>query len=43
VEQFVIASPEGDASWALMEEMLANAEEFYQVGLGGVVEALTWV
>ncbi|KAG2442434.1 hypothetical protein HXX76_002520 [Chlamydomonas incerta] len=30
VEQFVIASPEGNASWESMEEMLANAEEFYQ-------------
>ncbi|KAI8475839.1 MAG: seryl-tRNA synthetase [Monoraphidium minutum] len=30
VEQFVIASPEGEGSWQLMEEMLANAEEFYQ-------------
>lgn len=30
VEQFVIASPEGDASWQLMDEMLGNAEEFYQ-------------
>lgn len=30
VEQFVIASPDGDASWQVMEEMLANAEEFYQ-------------
>jgi seryl-tRNA synthetase len=33
VEQFVIASPEGDASWKIFEEMLTNAEEFYQ-GLG---------
>jgi seryl-tRNA synthetase len=31
VEQFVITSPEGNASWEAMEEMLANAEEFYQV------------
>lgn len=31
VEQFVIASPEGNASWEAMEEMLANSEDFYQV------------
>ncbi|GFR40484.1 hypothetical protein Agub_g1051 [Astrephomene gubernaculifera] len=30
VEQFVIASPEGNSSWEAMEEMLANAEDFYQ-------------
>ncbi|GLC51005.1 hypothetical protein PLESTB_000455800 [Pleodorina starrii] len=30
VEQFVIASPEGNGSWEAMEEMLANAEDFYQ-------------
>lgn len=30
VEQFVICSPDGDASWAMMEEMLTNAEDFYQ-------------
>jgi seryl-tRNA synthetase len=28
VEQFIICSPE--ESWSLMEEMLANAEDFYQ-------------
>jgi hypothetical protein len=28
VEQFIVCSPE--ESWALMEEMLANAEDFYQ-------------
>jgi seryl-tRNA synthetase len=33
VEQFVIASPEGDSSWQVFEEMLSNAEGFYQ-GLG---------
>jgi seryl-tRNA synthetase len=33
VEQFVVASPDGDASWRVFEEMLANAEAFYQ-GLG---------
>jgi seryl-tRNA synthetase len=33
VEQFVIASPEGDGSWQVFEEMLSNAEAFYQ-GLG---------
>lgn len=30
VEQFCIASPEGDASWDMMDEMLTNAQEFYQ-------------
>ncbi len=31
VEQFVICTPEGTTSWEAMEEMLGNAEEFYQV------------
>ena len=35
VEQFVITSPEGDASWEAMEEMLGNAEDFYQARGGG--------
>jgi seryl-tRNA synthetase len=30
VEQFSIVSSEGDLSWAMMEEMLGNAEDFYQ-------------
>eukprot|EP01023_Acetabularia_acetabulum_P037410 TRINITY_DN3545_c0_g1_i9.p1 TRINITY_DN3545_c0_g1~~TRINITY_DN3545_c0_g1_i9.p1 ORF type:complete len:518 (+),score=86.55 TRINITY_DN3545_c0_g1_i9:69-1622(+) len=30
VEQFFITSSEDDQSWQAMEEMLANAEEFYQ-------------
>lgn len=30
VEQFVVCSPDGDESWQLMDEMLANAEGFYQ-------------
>ncbi|KAL6765757.1 seryl-tRNA synthetase [Haematococcus lacustris] len=30
VEQFCITSPEGNASWDAMEEMLGNAEAFYQ-------------
>ena len=30
VEQFVICAPDGNASWAMMEELLGNAEEFYQ-------------
>jgi seryl-tRNA synthetase len=30
VEQFCIVSPEGNASWETMEEMLGNAEAFYQ-------------
>lgn len=30
VEQFVIASPHDNASWEAMEEMLTNAEDFYQ-------------
>lgn len=28
VEQFIVCSPE--ESWALMDEMLVNAEDFYQ-------------
>jgi hypothetical protein len=27
----MITSPEGNASWEAMEEMLTNAEDFYQV------------
>jgi len=30
VEQFVICSPDGDVSWQMMDEMLGNAEDFYQ-------------
>lgn len=30
VEQFCITSPEGNNSWDMMEEMLGNAEAFYQ-------------
>lgn len=30
VEQFVICSPHDNASWEAFEEMLANAEDFYQ-------------
>ena len=30
VEQFVIASPHDDDSWVSLEEMIANAEAFYQ-------------
>merc|ERR1711970_676783 len=30
VEQFVITSPHEDQSWAVMEEMIRNAEKFYQ-------------
>eukprot|EP00878_Enallax_costatus_P021197 GHUV01022433.1.p1 GENE.GHUV01022433.1~~GHUV01022433.1.p1 ORF type:complete len:378 (+),score=120.60 GHUV01022433.1:551-1684(+) len=30
VEQFVICSPEGNDSWEVMDEMLQNAEDFYQ-------------
>lgn len=30
VEQFCITSPDGNASWEMMEEMLNNSEEFYQ-------------
>lgn len=30
VEQFIIASPHDDESWKLMDEMLNNAEDFYQ-------------
>ena len=33
VEQFFVTSPDNDASWAALEEMLTNAEDFYQ-GLG---------
>ena len=31
VEQFCVTSPEGDESWQMMDKMLANAEDFYQV------------
>jgi seryl-tRNA synthetase len=34
VEQFCVASPEGDASWQMMDEMLASAEAFYQARRG---------
>lgn len=30
VEQFIVCSPDGNESWEMMEEMLSNAEEFYQ-------------
>lgn len=30
VEQFCITSPHDNSSWEMMEEMLANAEDFYQ-------------
>lgn len=30
VEQFFVTSPDNDASWAALEEMLTNAEDFYQ-------------
>eukprot|EP00879_Flechtneria_rotunda_P025439 GHRR01027036.1.p1 GENE.GHRR01027036.1~~GHRR01027036.1.p1 ORF type:complete len:261 (+),score=90.89 GHRR01027036.1:1129-1911(+) len=30
VEQFVICSPDRNESWEMMDEMLGNAEEFYQ-------------
>ena len=30
VEQFCITSPHGDISWKMMDEMIGNAEEFYQ-------------
>lgn len=30
VEQFVVCSSKGDESWKMMDEMLANSEEFYQ-------------
>ncbi|BBN20049.1 seryl-tRNA synthetase [Marchantia polymorpha subsp. ruderalis] len=30
IEQFCITSPEDDNSWAMLEEMLKNSEEFYQ-------------
>lgn len=30
VEQFVLTSPHDNASWIMMEEMIKNAEEFYQ-------------
>ena len=31
VEQFVVTSPHDGASWAALDEMVANAEAFYQV------------
>lgn len=30
VEQFVVTSPHDDESWKALEEMLDNAESFYQ-------------
>lgn len=30
VEQFVLTSPHDNASWEMMDEMIANAEQFYQ-------------
>jgi hypothetical protein len=30
VEQFYVTSPDNNASWVAFEEMLTNAEEFYQ-------------
>ena len=30
VEQFYVTSPHDDASWEAFEEMLGNAESFYQ-------------
>ena len=29
VEQFFVTSPHNNASWAALEEMLGNAEDFY--------------
>ena len=31
VEQFLVTSPHDNASWEALDEMVANAEEFYQV------------
>lgn len=31
VEQFVVTSPDDNASWEMLDEMLGNAEAFYQV------------
>ncbi len=30
VEQFCVTSPHDDASWQMMDEMIGNAEEYYQ-------------
>jgi seryl-tRNA synthetase len=30
IEQFVVTSPKDNASWQMMEKMIANSEEFYQ-------------
>lgn len=30
VEQFTVTSPHNNASWKALDEMLANAEDFYQ-------------
>lgn len=41
VEQFFVTSPDNDASWAALEEMLTNAEDFYQaLGLAYQVSVL---
>lgn len=30
IEQFVLTSPHDNVSWVMFEEMIGNAEEFYQ-------------
>lgn len=40
IEQFCITSPEDDNSWAMLEEMLKNSEEFYQAV--GASWSLSW-
>eukprot|EP00899_Mesostigma_viride_P029479 jgi/Mesvir1/9716/Mv12187-RA.1 len=30
VEQFIMCSPHGEESWRMMDEMIANSEDFYQ-------------
>ena len=32
VEQFAVTSPDDNASWEMMDQMLTNAEDFYKAG-----------
>lgn len=41
VEQFVVTSPHEGASWAALDEMVANAEAFYQVRASGLFDLIS--
>ena len=32
IEQFTVTSPDNNASWEMLEEMIGNSEAFYQAG-----------